>query len=110
MSFRGSGGRREDGGRQHQCEAGPFAGLAAYLDLPAVLFHDLLDDRQADSGARYPLLFGFFGAVKLMKDLLHFLGVHPDALVLDGDADMAIPSAGSHCNFGPLGRVLHGIS
>ena len=86
MSFRRGAGT---GRRQHQRETRARARLAGHFDLPAVLFHDLLDDGKPDSGARFSGFLRFLGAVELLKDLFDFLLVHADALILHGDADMA---------------------
>ena len=71
--------------RQHQREAGAGARLAGHFDLSAVLLHNLLDDGEPDSGARFARFLRLLGAIELLKDLLDFLLVHADSLVLDGD-------------------------
>jgi hypothetical protein len=75
-----------------------------------VLFHDLLDDRQPDSGARFPRFFRFFRAVKLMKDLFDFFLVHADALVLDGNPYMALVLRAFTVTSVSLRRVFHRVS
>src|SRR4051794_12024130 len=77
------------GPRLPRGKAGAGAGLARALDLPPVLFHDLFDDREADSGPRLARFLRLFGAVELAEDLFHFLVVHADALVANGDPEMA---------------------
>src|ERR1700722_10427689 len=94
MSFRGTGGWRQNRGRQHQREARAFAGFAGHFDLPTVLFYNLLDDRQPDSGASFSRFFGLLSPVKLMKNLLHFFRIHADPLVLDGYPEMTLIAGG----------------
>ena len=58
--------------RNHDRKTGACPRLAGDPDLSAVLLHDLLDDGQPDSGARFSRFFGPLSPVKLMKNLLHF--------------------------------------
>lgn len=86
-----------------------MARLAGYLNLSAMLFHNLLDDRQPDSGACFSRFLGLPGPVKLMKDLLHFFLVHADSLVGDGDSDMGLLAMRANSDLGPLRRVFHRV-
>jgi hypothetical protein len=74
-----------------------------------MLFHDLLDDGKPDSGAGFSGFFRLPGAVKLLKDLLDLLVIHADALVLYGDAYVAIVPPAGDFDFGALGGILHGV-
>src|SRR5271157_4211486 len=83
--------------------------LAGHFNPSPMLFHNLLDDGKPDSGAGFSGFFRLFGAVKLLKDLLDFLLIHADALVLHGDADVAIVPPAGDPDFGPLGGILHRV-
>ena len=105
MSFRRGGHAR----RQHQREAGAHSRLAGHLDLSAVLLHDLLDDGKPDSGARFARFFRLFGAIELLEDLLDFLLIHADALVLHRDPDVPVILPGGDRDLGLPGRVFHRV-
>src|SRR5690348_12609440 len=59
MSFRS--GRYGDGSRENESKARPHPGLAGDFDLSPVLFDDLLDDGEPDSGACFSRFFRLFG-------------------------------------------------
>ena len=60
-----------------------------------------------DPGARFARLFGLFRPVELLENLLNFLLIHANALILHRDPDMAALLPGGNPHFGPLGRVFH---
>jgi hypothetical protein len=89
--------------REHNRKAGTFARPAGYFNLAPVLLHDLLDDGQADSGARLARLFGFLGPVEFLKNLFDFLVIHADALIFNGHAHVLFVFPGGNADFRALG-------
>src|ERR1035437_791559 len=103
MSFR-RGGHAGGRTRRHdhrEATAGPRP--ASHFNASAVLFHDLLDDGQPDSGAGLPRFFRLFRTVELLEDLLHFLLVHTDPLILDCDMNPGVVLPGGGSYLGTLG-------
>src|SRR5207237_6486474 len=72
----GAGGGK---GRQADDDRCALVRAAGDGDLPPVLFDDLLDGRQSESGA------GGFGGEAGLEDLADVLGGNRRAVVLDGD-------------------------
>src|SRR5579871_1574324 len=107
MPFRHDGYERSRRRWYLDCKTGTRAWLAGYAYLSSMLLHYLLDDGEADSGARFAGFLRFFRAIKLLEDQLGFLLIHSDALIFHGDPDMSpvLPDGNRH--LGPLGRVLN---
>src|SRR5262249_46132569 len=98
MPFRGDTDWRATGCRDDQSETTSLPRLADHVDASSVLFHDLLDDRKPDSGARFTGFFRLPRPVKLLEDLLNFLMVHADALILYTNPDLRIILTGGNRN------------
>src|ERR1022692_795781 len=103
ISFRRGGYTGGRTRRHDHREATAGARPAGHFNTPAVLLHDLLDDGQPDSGTGLPRFFRPLGAVELLEDLLHFLLVHADPLILDRHMDPGIVLPGGGGYLGALG-------
>src|SRR5450759_1102075 len=103
MSFRHGGYTGGRTGRDYHRKATAGSRPAGHVNTPAVLFHDLLDDGQADSGAGLPRFLRFFRTVELLEDLLHFLLVHTDPLILDRYMNPGVVLPGGGRYLGTLG-------
>ena len=110
MSFRGRRDRSERWRRHNHREATPGARPAGHFNSSSVLFHNLLDDGEPDSGARLAGFLRFFCSVELLEDLLNLLLIHPDALIFHGNANQGVVSLGGSSHLRALRRVLHRIS
>src|ERR1051326_578618 len=90
-------------------KARTFSGLTGHVDAPAVVRHNLLDNRQSDAGSDLSRSLGALGAVELLEDALHFFRVHADPLVLHRQPDFAVVQFRIHVNMRLRGGIFDGI-
>src|SRR5712692_4407342 len=83
--------------------------MAHDIDAPAMLCHDLLDDREADPRTGFAGFFSPPGAVELLKDFTHFLLIHSDSLILHRNLDALAIAAAINGDLGARRRVLHRV-